>query len=118
MEEKESVVEELTRFHVELEFLSCLANPKYVLFLAQNLYFEDEDFIEYLTYLQYWKSAKYAQYILYPSCLKMLDLIVNKPEVRSLLKQEEIIQSIQNQQYYLWKQTAKKSVITTQQTEQ
>ncbi|KAL9678442.1 hypothetical protein QQ045_016286 [Rhodiola kirilowii] len=42
------------RFLLELEFVQCLANPTYIHYLAQNRFFEDEAFIGYLKYLQYW----------------------------------------------------------------
>ena len=69
------------RFVAELEFVQCLANPNYLHCmhlnsehfshsftratsdLAQHGYFEDERFINYLTYLRYWKQPEYARYI-------------------------------------------------------
>ncbi|KAJ4910783.1 Mediator of RNA polymerase II transcription subunit 31 [Raphanus sativus] len=47
------------RFLLELEFVQCLANPTYIHYVAQNRYFEDEAFIGYLKYLQYWQQPKY-----------------------------------------------------------
>jgi len=32
--------------------------------LAQNRYFEDEAFIGYLRYLQYWQRPEYAKFIM------------------------------------------------------
>nr|XP_027231587.1 mediator of RNA polymerase II transcription subunit 31-like isoform X2 [Penaeus vannamei] len=54
------------RFQIELEFVQCLANPNYLLFLAQRGYFKDQTFINYLKYLQYWKEPEYAKYLKYP----------------------------------------------------
>ncbi|MCL7044246.1 hypothetical protein MKW94_004604, partial [Papaver nudicaule] len=51
------------RFLLELEFIQCLANPTYIHYLAQNLYFEDEAFICYLKYLKYWQQAEYLKFI-------------------------------------------------------
>lgn len=31
--------------------------------LAQNLYLYDDAFVEYITYLQYWRKPEYAKYI-------------------------------------------------------
>ncbi len=43
------------RFQTELEFVQCLGNPNYLHFLAQRGYFKEPNFINYLSYLQYWK---------------------------------------------------------------
>ncbi|XP_053643811.1 mediator of RNA polymerase II transcription subunit 31 isoform X2 [Cherax quadricarinatus] len=63
------------RFQIELEFVQCLANPNYLLFLAQRGYFKEQTFINYLKYLQYWKEPEYAKYLKYPMCLYFLDLL-------------------------------------------
>ncbi|KAJ4943976.1 hypothetical protein NE237_000002 [Protea cynaroides] len=44
-------------------------------YLAQNGYFEDEAFIGYLKYLQYWQLLEYIKYIIYPQCLFFLELL-------------------------------------------
>jgi mediator of RNA polymerase II transcription subunit 31 len=68
------------RFLMELEFVQCLANPQYLncklqiyhalylmisvyKVLAQSRYFEDDAFVNYLKYLQYWKNPEYAIYL-------------------------------------------------------
>ena len=43
-----------TRFQADLEFVQCLANPQYCLFLASSGMLEDEQFLGYLSYLRYW----------------------------------------------------------------
>lgn len=63
------------RFQIELEFVQCLANPNYLLFLSQRGYFKEQTFINYLKYLQYWKEPEYAKYLKYPVCLYFLDLL-------------------------------------------
>ncbi|KAF3614360.1 Mediator of RNA polymerase II transcription subunit 31 [Capsicum annuum] len=45
--------------------------------LAQNRYFEDEAFIGYLKYLQYWQRPEYIKFIMYPHCLFFLELLQN-----------------------------------------
>ena len=70
-----------TRFRRELEFLSCLANPEYLQHLSDNRYFEDERFVRYLDYLQYWHTPPYRKYILFPHCLHFLQLL-QKSEFR------------------------------------
>ncbi|KAF3567701.1 hypothetical protein DY000_02018384, partial [Brassica cretica] len=52
--------------------------------LAQNRYFEDEAFIEYLKYLQYWQRPEYIKFIMYPHCLYFLELLQN-PNFRSAM---------------------------------
>lgn len=39
-----------TRWEIELEFVQSLSNIPYVNYLAQNNYFNDENFINYLNY--------------------------------------------------------------------
>ena len=50
------------RFETELEFVQALANPEYLHFLAQNLYFDDPAFRDYLVYLQYWREPRYCKF--------------------------------------------------------
>ncbi|PHU22387.1 Mediator of RNA polymerase II transcription subunit 31 [Capsicum chinense] len=45
--------------------------------LAQNRYFEDEAFIGYVKYLQYWQRPEYIKFIMYPHCLFFLELLQN-----------------------------------------
>lgn len=42
---------------------ACFSKPR--VDLAQNRYFEDPAFVNYLHYLLYWKQPKYAKYIVY-----------------------------------------------------
>ncbi|XP_059072933.1 mediator of RNA polymerase II transcription subunit 31 isoform X2 [Cryptomeria japonica] len=98
------------RLLLELEFIQCLANPTYIHYLAQNRYFDDEAFIGYLKYLQYWQRPEY------PHCLFFLELLQNAnfrnamahpqnkvqfcpPQVRFVLFQE----LAHRQQFYFWK---------------
>ncbi|CAR30303.1 mediator complex subunit SOH1 [Lachancea thermotolerans CBS 6340] len=65
-----------TRFEVELEFVQCLANVPYVIFLlSQQHIWRDPKFRAYLKYLEYWCKPPYAQCIVYPNCLFMLKLL-------------------------------------------
>ncbi|KAK7082896.1 Mediator of RNA polymerase II transcription subunit 31 [Halocaridina rubra] len=73
--EGESDEAQRLRFQIELEFVQCLANPNYLLFLAQRGYFKEKTFINYLKYLEYWKEPEYAKYLKYPMCLYFLDLL-------------------------------------------
>jgi mediator of RNA polymerase II transcription subunit 31 len=74
-----------TRFQVELEFVQSLSNPNYLQFLAQQQYFQDDDFLLFIEYLKYWKKPEYCKYIVYPYCLEILDLLA-EPEFRQSIQ--------------------------------
>ncbi|GAB4837462.1 Mediator of RNA polymerase II transcription subunit 31, variant 2 [Ancistrocladus abbreviatus] len=90
------------RFLLELEFVQCLANPTYINYLAQNRYFEDEAFIGYLKYLQYWQRAEYMKFIMYPHCLFFLELLQNA-NFRSAMAHPANKELAHKQQFYYWK---------------
>ncbi|KAL6581351.1 hypothetical protein OROMI_007274 [Orobanche minor] len=70
--------------------------------LAQNRYFEDEAFIGYLKYLQYWQRPEYIKFIMYPHCLFFLELLQN-PNFRSAMAHPANKELAHRQQFYLWK---------------
>jgi mediator of RNA polymerase II transcription subunit 31 len=43
--------------------VQCLANPLYLQEIYNKNYFEQQEFINYLKYLQYFKEPKYARYL-------------------------------------------------------
>lgn len=90
------------RFLLELEFVQCLANPTYIHYLAQNRYFEDEAFIGYLKYLQYWQRPEYLKFIMYPHCLFFLELLQNA-NFRNAMAHPGNKELAHRQQFYLWK---------------
>ncbi|KAA8539739.1 hypothetical protein F0562_026431 [Nyssa sinensis] len=90
------------RFLLELEFVECLANPIYIHYLAQNRYFEDEAFIGYLKYLQYWQRPEYTKFIMYPHCLFFLELLQNA-NFRSAMAHPGNKELAHRQQFYFWK---------------
>ncbi|RHZ59517.1 hypothetical protein Glove_363g4 [Diversispora epigaea] len=92
---------EKDRFQLELEFVSCLANPWYLNNLAQNGYFEDPTFMNYIKYLNYWQRPEYSKFIVYPHALYFLDLLQN-PSFRENLKNFENTRQISHKQYYHW----------------
>lgn len=64
------------RFELELEFVQQLANPLYLNHLATQKYFDSEEFVRYLSYLQYWTQPQYLQFLQYPGpTLKALELL-------------------------------------------
>ncbi|KAJ3208847.1 Mediator of RNA polymerase II transcription subunit 31 [Entophlyctis luteolus] len=89
------------RLVLELEFVQCLANPKYLQFLAQHQYFADPAFINYLKYLLYWREPQYAKLIVYPYCLEMLDLLQHE-SFRASVALESTVQLIHQKEYYHW----------------
>ncbi|TNY17334.1 SOH1-domain-containing protein [Rhodotorula diobovata] len=63
------------RFETELEFVQCLANPFYLQSLAQQGLFDSEPFLNYLTYLLYFRRPSYARFLQYPQSLHHLSLL-------------------------------------------
>ncbi|KAK3447406.1 mediator of RNA polymerase II transcription subunit 31 [Eucalyptus grandis] len=90
------------RFLLELEFVQCLANPTYIHYLAQNRYFEDEAFIGYLKYLQYWQRPEYLKFIMYPHCLFFLELLQNA-NFRNAMAHPSNKELAHRQQFFFWK---------------
>ncbi|CAI0397964.1 unnamed protein product [Linum tenue] len=90
------------RFLLELEFMQCLANPTYIHYLAQNRYFEDEAFIGYLKYLQYWQRPEYIKFIMYPHCLYFLELLQNV-NFRNAMAHPGNKELAHRQQFFYWK---------------
>ncbi|KAK6926242.1 Mediator complex, subunit Med31, partial [Dillenia turbinata] len=90
------------RFLLELEFIQCLVNPTYIHYLAQNRYFEDEAFIGYLKYLQYWQQLEYIKFIMYPHCLFFFELLQNANFCNAIAHpgNKELAY---RQQFFLWK---------------
>ena len=97
---------ERTRFLQELEFVCCLANPKYLSHLAQGLYFEDPAFVHYLDYLQYWRRAEYASFVVYPHALHFLELLQHE-SFRKAIKDPAVAEQIHCQQFYHWENRAR-----------
>ncbi len=65
-----------SRFELELEFVSALANPYYLQFLATQKRFDDPRFVNYLRYLLYWKEPPYLKYLNWPGpTLNHLELL-------------------------------------------
>ena len=99
MPDPENAEEE--RFKAELEFVQGLANPEYLHYLAQNRYFDDEDFVGYLAYLRYWQELPFCTYLTFPHCLRMLELL-QKPSFRSALKRADFKDELHAQQRWHW----------------
>jgi mediator of RNA polymerase II transcription subunit 31 len=94
------------RFEAELEFVQGLANPEYCHHLAQNLYFDDAQFRDYLVYLQYWRDLPYCLHIVFPHCLRILELLVSDDDFVEALKRPDFKDFLFSQQFGHWRHRA------------
>lgn len=92
-----------TRFILELEFVQSLANPQYLEFLSQHVQFTPH-LLNYLRYLKYWQTLPYVQFITYPYCLEVLDLLQDKSFRDGIVGNT----SIHSKQYVHWKEYSAK----------
>ncbi|EJU04398.1 SOH1-domain-containing protein [Dacryopinax primogenitus] len=90
------------RFEIELEFVQALASPFYLETLAQRGYFQQEEFVEYLKYLRYWRKRDYARFLAYPQALHHLELL-QEDSFRKALSNHNVIVALDNQQYQHWR---------------
>ena len=93
MEEDNKDQEEIIRFMQDLEFVQCLANPFYLKYLSNMGYFDDDNFVNYLKYLLYFKKAEYLKYITFERCIMFLELLQYK-EFRQKFKENGYEQSL------------------------
>ncbi|KAJ3412586.1 hypothetical protein HDV05_000566 [Chytridiales sp. JEL 0842] len=70
--------------------------------LAQQRYFEDPAFINYLKYLQYWREPQYSQFIVYPYALELL-IYLQHPAFRASVAAESTVQLIHQKEFFHWK---------------
>lgn len=96
------IPEDKDRFIIELEFVQNLSNPKYINFLAQNGYFEQESFIDFLSYLKYWKQPEYARFLVFPQCLAFLDALVENSDFRREMSLPQFTEFVHQQQGSHW----------------
>jgi len=100
---RESLHAKYLRFSMEKEFVELLSNPRYLQLLAQRGLFEDDRFLRYLDYLQYWRTASYAKCIKHVHCLRFLELLQNE-QFRAKCKHHSFIEMMHQNQFYHWKQ--------------
>lgn len=90
------IMAEPTRFELELEFVSMLASPAYLAYLASVKILQQPTFVAYINYLQYWTKEPYIQYLSYPGpTLRALELLqseefrkdVLRPDVAGMLEE-------------------------------
>lgn len=95
------------RFELELEFIQCLASPAYLHHLATTGVLQEEAFLEYLEYLQYWKKPEYTKFLSFPHCLYFLDLLLKSPTFRREMGQIPFRNFVHEQQFYSWQHRAR-----------
>lgn len=93
---------QLLKLVQDIEFLQLLVNPNYLSYLNKQKYFEDQDFLSYLTYLEYLKSPIYKKFIFYTKCYEVLDML-NSKEFRNELSNGSFITYLQEVLYSIWK---------------
>lgn len=77
------------RFTIELEFLSALANPTYLVYLHSLNQFQSPSFIRYLAYLhQHWSQPNYSKFLRYPNALLICKALAENPEFRDMIARE------------------------------
>lgn len=77
------------RFTADLELLSALASPRYLVHLSHSGYLHSPTFIRYLQYLHTtWRKPEYARFLRYPNALYFLDALQH-PEFRDAVGTEE-----------------------------
>ncbi|KAI5962116.1 SOH1 [Candida pseudojiufengensis] len=98
-----------SRWEIELEFVQSLSNLPYVSYLAQNNYLKDENFINYLKYLQYWNNPNYSRFLVYPNCLHILNLLQSE-EFRINIVNPDVMNVLMNDMVKRWQNDDKNGV--------
>ncbi|MDP2437843.1 MAG: mediator of RNA polymerase II transcription subunit 31 [archaeon] len=98
----ESADDNRDRFVRELEFVQGLSNPAYLRFLSEQGLFEEEAFIAYLKYLLYWKKPTFAQFLMHPQSLALLDLLQHKV-FRDSIRDPKFFNILGDQVFWQWK---------------
>ena len=66
-----------TRFECELDFVCMLSQTDFVRYLIDK-YKDDDAFIEWMKYLQYWRKSPYIRYVINPLSLFYLEKLQDK----------------------------------------
>eukprot|EP00835_Amoeboradix_gromovi_P001617 NODE_77_length_23338_cov_0.319463.p13 type:complete len:118 gc:universal NODE_77_length_23338_cov_0.319463:19422-19069(-) len=93
--------EQEDRFSAELEFLSCLANPRYLTFLSQADYLSNPKFIKYLEYLGYFEKEPYRKYVQYPHALYFRRALLSE-EFRDIMNSDFLNNYVNAKQYFYY----------------
>lgn len=98
------------RVKSDMEFIQNLCNASYLQFLAQNKYFEDKQFLNYLNHLRYWNEPQFKRFLIFPQCLEILDNLLENELFRKELVFPQFVAFFHQQQGSSWmmnKQTTK-----------
>ena len=80
--------DELLRLQYDFEFVQHLLAPDYIKFLHKKGYFKSKEFMNYLTYLQYWRQPEFLKLLINPKCIDVLEMLL-KEEVRNEIDTNE-----------------------------
>jgi mediator of RNA polymerase II transcription subunit 31 len=95
-------VSDRERLQCDLEFIQNLCNASYLQFLAQNKYFDQSEFMNYLRYLQYWNEPEFKQLLMFPQCLEILDNLLSNESFRKELLLPQYVAYFHQQQGSFW----------------
>lgn len=65
-------------------------------------YLLDGKFVRYLDYLQYWKQPQYSKFLVYPHCLRFLDLLQHEDIRKKLTEHPNFHTELADQQFWHW----------------
>jgi len=71
-------------------------------YLAQNRYFQDAQFMNFLRYLRYFQQVEYARHLVFPQCLAFLDALVDNPQFVADLTNPFFVDHLHAQQGLFW----------------
>ncbi|KAG7800239.1 hypothetical protein KL944_003812 [Ogataea haglerorum] len=66
-------------------------------------FLEDEKFLNYLEYLEYWRRPEYAKQLVYPNCLHVLTML-KSPQFRKDIAKAELSSVLYNDMVERWKE--------------
>jgi len=89
------------RFMMELEFVECCSNLRYLQSLSQREYLENEKFLNYIEYLQHWRRPEMAKNVRHVHALQFLELLTHK-NFREKLKDQAYLTFVEGQQHKHW----------------
>ncbi|MES1914434.1 MAG: hypothetical protein MHM6MM_006509 [Cercozoa sp. M6MM] len=95
-----------SRFSMELEFMSLLANPRYLHHLAVSGTLDDERFLRFLRYLEYWRRPEYACFVRHAHAFHFLTLLLESRAFRLQLRDENFVEQLHQTQYFHWRDNA------------
>ena len=73
--------DELLRLQYDYDFIQGLVSPDYLKYLSRKGYFQDEAFLNYLRYLQYWRKPEFMKLLQQPQCVDVVEMLL-QDEIR------------------------------------